>query len=318
MNSGKRLNENKKKKLGEKRMMNNGMNAVIISYRGTNDIDIQFENGDIRKGVSYDNFKKGGISNLTLDNIISNKIKETKYNNQGLKMWIIEYRGYNDIDIEFEDGFKVYNRTYNDFKNGTVKSKYFPELYGIGYMGDENSKDENGKTFRSYSVWVNMMTRCYNDKYKEVRPTYKDVTMCEEWHNYSNFKKWYDENYYEVEGERTEIEKDILIKGNKLYSPSTCVFIPQTLNSLFTKRNSKRGVLPIGVTKRKGCSKYTATYSINGKNKTLSGFDTPEEAFYAYKKKKEELIKQIADEYKDKIPKKLYDAMYKWEVEIDD
>lgn len=314
-----RLNENKKKRLGEKRTMNNGMTAEIIRYGGCRDIDIKFENGDIRRNIYYENFKIGKISNLpTNDYYAFNRINEAKINNQGVKMWIIEYRSATDIDIEFEDGFKAYNKLYSEFKKGSIKSKYFPELYGVGYTGDESSRDENGKIHRSYSVWVNIMTRCYNDKYKETRPTYKDVTMCKEWHNYSNFKKWYDENYYEIEGERTEVDKDILVKGNKIYSPDTCVFIPQTLNSLFTKRNSKRGNLPIGVTKRKDLSKYTATYSINGKNKTFFGFNTPEEAFLKYKECKENHIKQIADAYKDRIPSKLYEAMYKWEVEIDD
>ena len=53
-------------------------------------------------------------------------------------------------------------------------------------------------------------------------------------------------------------------------------------------------------------------------HRNLGYFETPKEAFKSYKTFKEQYIKQVADEYKDKIPKKLYEAMYNWKVEITD
>lgn len=155
---------------------------------------------------------------------------------------------------------------------------------------------------------------------KTVHPTYKGCTVCDEWHNFQVFAKWYDENYYLLDDQRTELDKDILIKGNKTYSPETCVFVPQRINGLFTKREKDRGNLPIGVSLHKKYNKYYSRYN-NGLGKTihLVSYNTPEEVFYlGYKPHKEQLIKEIADEYKGKIPQKLYEAMYKYEVEITD
>lgn len=92
---------------------------------------------------------------------------------------------------------------------------------------------------------------------------------------------------------------------------------PQRINLLFVKSNKSRGELPIGVIKNT-YGKYEAQISVVNNRKRLCGFNTPEEAFYAYKEVKEKYIKQVADEYKDKIPQKLYEAMYKYEVEITD
>ena len=114
-----------------------------------------------------------------------------------------------------------------------------------------------------------------------------------------------------------ELDKDTLVKGNKIYSPETCIFVPQRINYLFLNSGGSRGLLPLGVyTVGK---KYASRTSKNGKRSVyLGSFDTPEEAFLAYKTAKEAYIKEVADEYKDKIPKKLYDALYAYTVEITD
>lgn len=167
-----------------------------------------------------------------------------------------------------------------------------------------------------------MLKRCYSDECQKKHPTYKDCTVCEEWHNYSDFKEWFDNNYYEIEGERMALDKDILVKGNKIYSPNTCVFVPQNINTLFIKSNKTRGKYPIGVYFRKDKNKYQAQCRIvyNGKTQQefLGLYNTIEDAFKVYKQFKENCIKQVADEYKDKIPNNLYEAMYNYKVEITD
>ena len=167
-----------------------------------------------------------------------------------------------------------------------------------------------------------MLKRCYSGEYQKKEPTYKDCTVCKEWLNYSNFKKWYDDNYYEIDGERMALDKDILVKGNKTYSPETCVFVPQNINKLFIKSNKARGKYPIGVYKPNNANKYQVCCNIfnNGKSKlkNLGYYNTIDDAFNAYKEFKEANIKQIADYYKEKIPNKLYEAMYNYKVEITD
>lgn len=164
------------------------------------------------------------------------------------------------------------------------------------------------------------MERSYSKGLKDKHNTYLTVECCEEWHNYQNFAKWYEDNYYEVEGQRMDLDKDILYKGNKIYSPGTCIFVPQRINKLFTKSNKTRGDLPIGVYFHKREQKYVAQCRVleQDQQKFLGYFNTPEEAFNAYKEFKEQYIKQVAEEYKDKIPNKLYEAMLKWEIKIED
>ena len=247
------------------------------------------------------------------------RLNETRINNNGERMTIVRYGGKNDIDVQFQDGTIVEHRKYCAFKIGNVKNPMTPIVYGIGYMGIGNysSRDENGKKTKTYDTWHNMYQRCYNHKYHEKCPSYKNCTVCEEWYNYQVFGKWCDENYYEVENERMTLDKDILCKGNKVYSPDTCIFVPVSINSLFVKRDTERGEFPIGVSKYR--NKFVAQLSKgDGKPMYLGVFNTPEEAFQAYKQTKEQYIKEVAEKYKSQKPQKLYDAMIAYEVEIDD
>lgn len=244
----------------------------------------------------------------------ANRIGETKYNNHGEKITIIEYKNASCIDVLFEDyNYVEVNREYKEFKNGKINCPYTKKVYGVGFVG-ENFKNMENKT-KCYSTWHSMMTRAYSDDYKEKHSTYKDVSVCEEWHDYSNFKEWYYENYYEIEGEKICLDKDILYKNNKIYSPKTCIFAPIKINNLFTKNNAIRGDLPIGVN-RIG-NRYQAR--INADNKRISEFfDTPKDAFIFYKIEKEKEIKRVANIYKNKIPLILYRAMMNYEVDIND
>ena len=113
------------------------------------------------------------------------------------------------------------------------------------------------------------------------------------------------------------LDKDILVKGNKIYSPETCCFVPNEINVLFTKKEKDRGEYPIGVSIIS--NKYVARCGVgNSKNKTIGSFKTPKEAFQAYKQYKEQYIKKVADKYKCQIPNNLYKAMYSYQVEITD
>lgn len=250
------------------------------------------------------------------------RLGETRMMNCGEIAFIVNYIHSNDITVQFKTTGELVKTTYKHFKNGEIKSHFTPSVFGVGYIGYEKTIDENGETIKSYSVWTNMLMRCYYDEHQKTHPTYRDCTVCEEWLNYSNFKKWFDDNYYEIMGERMDLDKDILMKGNKTYSPNTCVFVPQNINSLFIKRNKARGKYPIGINFDKNANKYRVQCNIliNGKKqkKYLGLYNNIDDAFNVYKEAKESNIKQIADFYKDKIPDKLYEAMYNYKVEITD
>jgi len=253
-----------------------------------------------------------------LNNILKYKVGETKLNTLGSKMTIISINGRKSITVEFKRNKYKILISYTAFKKGMVKNPYDKSLCGVGYLGEgKYIANINGKHTRTYTIWKGMFDRCYNIKYQLRLPTYINCTVCEEWYNFQNFGKWYDENYYEIENHMMSLDKDILIKGNKIYSPETCIFVPQNINTLFIRHGIHRGKYPIGVT-IEGKKFYASCKNHKGKRTRLGTHNTPEEAFDAYKKYKENIIKQVAEEYKDRIPKKLYDAMLKYEVEITD
>lgn len=166
---------------------------------------------------------------------------------------------------------------------------------------------------KTYSIWYSMLNRCYNKKTTQ-NPSYKHCSVSKEWKCFQNFAKWFDENYKES----WHLDKDIIFKGNKIYSSETCCFVPREINNLFTKTDTLRGEYPIGVTKRVGIKGFRVRILIRNKDFHLGTFDTSEEAFQAYKVAKENYIKEIADEWRKQITEKVYEAMYKYEVEITD
>lgn len=243
---------------------------------------------------------------------------EKSQNNFGSIIQIEKYKSYSNIDVYFpEYNWTFYNTSYKEFKTGQIKCPYEPRVCGIGYIGEGpyNSR-YNGEKAKSYDVWKNILERCYDESKRYKHPSYEGCYVCDEWLNYQNFAYWYEQNYYECFDENMQIDKDILYKGNMLYSPETCVFVPRNINVLFIKSDLVRGDLPIGV--KKSGNKFEAKCNSYGRGMYLGTFNTPEEAFYAYKEYKEKLIKDIADKYKDYIPFILYEAMCNYEVEIND
>ena len=182
--------------------------------------------------------KQGG------DNIVAkiDRTGEERLNNFGSKMNIIKYRSNRSIDVYFpEYNWIAKNRQYDAFKIGTISCPYEKRHYNIGYIGEGEYKPTiNKKPSKIYTIWHDMLGRCYDEKHRHKYKTYSNITVCDEWLNFQNFAKWFDENYYEVEGEEMCLDKDILIKDNKVYSPDTCIFVPERINNLFIKSNNIR------------------------------------------------------------------------------
>jgi hypothetical protein len=122
-----------------------------------------------------------------------------------------------------------------------------------------------------------------------------------------------------VNDEVMEVDKDILHKGNKVYSSDNCIFAPKSINNLFINAKASRGDLPIGIDRAKnGTFRVRVRKMDKGRQSIIGYYDNIVEAFEVYKENKEKLIKETAYKYKDKIPKKLYEAMMNWVVEYDD
>lgn len=253
----------------------------------------------------------------------TDRVGQERYNNKGSLMRIVKYRKGDDIDILFpEYDYIAKNKQYSNFVRGSINCPYERTVNGVGYLGEGEAIVSIGrKNTDQYDCWKRMLKRCYNEKFHIKSPTYTDCSVCEEWHNYQNFYKWYNQNYYEIPGEIMCLDKDILIKGNKEYGPNACIFVPQRINNLFIKRDKCRGDLPIGVCINKRVNRYIASSNDrNNQHIHLGYFDSPTKAFDVYKEYKENLIKSIADDYYNKglIPIELYEAMYNWSIDIDD
>ena len=201
---------------------------------------------------------------------------------------------------------------------GSTHEKARRMVCGVG-INDSPTSTGNGKQReKSYSIWKSILNRCYGKLNKKHR-TYMNCSVCEEWKKYSNFKKWFDKHKKEY-GENYHIDKDILVRKNKVYSPDACCFVPPEINTLLVKHDSTRGILPIGVAKTSDGKKYRAIVRIHSKYTTIGIFNNPEEAFLAYKAEKEKHIQEMATKYYNdsKITKRVYDALMKYRVEITD
>jgi len=189
------------------------------------------------------------------------------------------------------------------------------KVYGVGVVGKGKYNAGAGvksKHSKQYSVWSSMLKRCYDPKEHEKNPSYKDCKVVEEWLSLQVFGEWFDKNYKEG----YQLDKDLLLKGNKIYGPETCCFVPQEINLLLVNNKRSRGVYPIGVSKQR--NKYSAHVRVKNKQKHLGNYDTPESAYLAYKIAKEKDIRSRAEEYKDKVCDKAYVALLNYKIEKQD
>lgn len=164
-----------------------------------------------------------------------------------------------------------------------------------------------------YRTWQNMLKRCYSEYTLEIQPTYKGCTVCDDWKSFSKFKAWMETQDWEGKS----LDKDLLLPGNRVYSPDTCVFVTQRVNTFCGDCKKVRGDYPVGVCKVLG-GKYKAQVKDgNGKTKFLGNFSTPEEAHQAWLKAKLELAKRLAAEQADpRVAKALVDRYENYTEDI--
>lgn len=313
------LKKQKIARLGQENFNNQGYLMKVIEYIDSKNVVVEFQ--DKYKGrVScyWKSFVDGEVKNPYM------RLGEEQYNNQRCLMKIVVYNNNDDIVVEFQDEYKgKVHTSYQRFLSGDVRNPYYPNVYGLGITGNKYPLNANGKPTKEYYTWSNMMRRCYSREFKEKEPTYQEVICCNEWLLYENFYEWLhsQENFEKwLNGNKWAIDKDIIYKNNKIYSPETCCLVTKSINSLFTKRDNDRGDLPIGVSKCGEKFKSVCMNPITNNHDYLGLYPTPFKAFYAYKLHKEEIIKQIAQEEYDNgnITERCYQAMMNYEVEITD
>lgn len=258
------------------------------------------------------NWKRGKDSKIHKD-----RTGEKFTTRQGYEVEITNYILSGECEYQFlHDKKHIFKSSYREISTGSVSYPYHKTVCDVGYLGvgkHEGSKDIGNK---KYNTWHGLIQRSYSAKVHERKPHYKGCSVVEEWHNFQNFGDWYDENFNSDVMQNWELDKDILVKGNKVYSPETCAFVPIEINLLLTKNKARRGDYPIGVFLDNG--KFRAVVNIDGVQKYFGSHATPEEAFKAHKEAKEKYIKEKADKWKNLIDPRVYEALYKYEVEITD
>ena len=231
---------------------------------------------------------------------------------------ILKYDDARNVEIRFlNTGFEAVVEL-GSIKIGKVKDPYSPSVYGVGIVGTKYLASVKGVITKEYVLWQSMLQRCYSDTYKKKRPTYEGCEVSENFKYYEYFYEWCHKQIG-FDNKDWQLDKDLLIKGNKVYSESTCVFIPKNINLLLVKREPSRGEYLIGVCWDKRGKAFKAQVNKNkGGSEHLGYFKTELEAFRAYKKAKESFIKEQAEKWKGKIDERAYEALMNYTVEITD
>ena len=231
---------------------------------------------------------------------------------------ILKYNNAKEVEIQFiNTGFEVVVEL-GHIRNGNVKDPYSPSVFGVGVTGTKYLTTINGRNIKEYELWCNMLRRCYSDNFKKKNPTYEGCEVGDKFKSYEYFYEWC-HSQVGFANKDWQLDKDLLIKGNKVYNESTCVFIPKDINSLLTKSAASRGEHLIGVCWSKTHKAFRATVRKNkGKQEHLGLFNTEIEAFNAYKKAKESFIKEQANQWKSEIDPRAYNTLMNYEVNSDD
>ena len=293
-------------KVGNRFSNKRGEYCTVVGYEDSQKVFVVFdttpnytqtiEAGDLRKG-SFKNYQDTvGLEGQRFKN------------NVGEWAEVVEYRDSSSITIVF-DGYPEYRKEASSgvLKTGKFKNCAAPSVYGVGFSGETGSLDCKN----TISIWSGMICRCYSDTFKEKSSAYIGCTVSDDWLRLENFYLWH--TTHKFYGLGYELDKDLLVKGNKVYSAETCCLIPNEINvAIVVNRKSKSGLpLGVGTTGNRYCSYIR--YNGGGKN-YLGAYDTPEEAHNVYVKAKEEYIHSLAEKWKGKIEDRAYQALMNWTV----
>ena len=189
-------------------------------------------------------------------------------------------------------------------------------VFGVGLNDVDFEVVSRGNQIWQYRLWKNMLNRCFSEKEKQRHPTYRDVTCCDEWLSFANFFEWINKEVdYGGKRDNFDLDKDLLVKGNKTYSPEFCSFVPAAVNKLLTDRSNDKGEFPVGFYFDKRAGKFRVQFNCFGKSKHLGLYTTVEDASFAYKTAKEAHIKIVATQYKGVLKPAVYESLMNWEIE---
>lgn len=159
---------------------------------------------------------------------------------------VVEYVNAFKVKVRFIDtGFEVWGLAGN-IRNGSLKDKIKPTVYGIGFFGEgKHSSTKKGRPNKAYKVWQSMLQRCYDPAFHARRPTYIGCSVCKEWESFQVFADWFEENYPN-DGGCYQLDKDIIKEGNRIYSPETCKFVTLKENTAKAASKPREFISPSG------------------------------------------------------------------------
>ena len=235
---------------------------------------------------------------------------------------ILKYNDSKNVEIRFLKTRFEMTVELGNIRKGEVKDPYSPSVYGVGITGTKYQPKINGVNTKEYELWTGMLKRCYSDTCQKKHPTYIGCEVSNNFLYYEYFYEWCRKQVgfgNDGNGNLFHLDKDLLIRGNKVYSESTCVFLPQEINSLLVKCTASRGKHLIGVCWHKRDKAFVAQVHKNkGMSEHLGYFKTELEAFNAYKQAKESFVKEQANNWKSEIDERAYEALMSYTVDIDD
>lgn len=228
---------------------------------------------------------------------------------------VIEYIDRSSVLVEFMDSRK-HRAIFNpqSLRKGSFRNPFSPSVFSVGFPGvGKHSPTISGKSTPEYVRWKQMFVRCYDKKLHQRHPSYAGCTVHPDWHNFQNFADWFSLHPYRLD--QYHLDKDILVRGNKIYSKDTCTLVPSEINNLTIGQSPAADGLPVGVVWNAKRGVYISSVRAEGRRVFLGHFATSLQAFLAYKQAKEKEVQRVAEKWKGKIEERAYDALMRWRVD---
>lgn len=241
------------------------------------------------------------------------KMGDVFYSKSYGKFEVTEYMNARCVKILFYNTGGITTASAGNIRNGRVKDVLAKDVFGVGCIGSGEFKSRlpnNGSCTKEYSTWSSMLFRCYgNERDESTLRSYKDCIVCEDWHNFQNFAQWC-QTQPEMLYKDSSLDKDIRVKGNRIYSPETCCFVPSYINTAVTGIKHQNSTGKAGVWKFK--DSYVSEITLFGSKSNLGHFETLEAAEYIRNRLKEAYIGGLAEIFKDRISAEVYTKLKEW------
>ena len=308
---------------------NNHGVVEVVEYRSAKNIIVKFGNGELKETTAA-NLKRG---NVRPDQFFSQREGYKFTTNSGWGGVVSKWQDAHNVSVVWQDG-STSVESWSNIAAGSIKPVFQPSVCGIGFVGEGKylpssykltgsfSNKEHAPA-RIYAYWQRMLSRCYNEKEQQKASgrAYIGCTVQDEWHNFQNFAEWAlskEQSLFTEAGEIWEIDKDLLVSGNRTYGPELCTFLPPEINIFLSDKswsqNCPRGVNYVKPATSGSKEGWIARCHVNGERKYLGYYENPMTAFLKYKDVKEGYAKELAEKYKSRLEPEAYSRLLEFTV----